>query len=148
VPTDTATRSVDLDAAPDTVLATLRDVGSQPQWIPEIIEAQVLTTGPDGLPATARFAAAAPVGRDRYTLAYAHGERGLSWTLVEGRLQTGQEGVWTLDPLPGGRTRATYTLTIHHNLPLPGIVRRRVIAGLVASTVGGLATRTAGRRPA
>lgn len=148
MPTDTATRSTELDASPDDVLATLRDVGSQPEWIPEIVDAQVLTTGPDGLPATARFTAAAPVGRDRYTLAYAHGERGMSWTLLEGRLQTGQEGVWTLAALPGGRTRATYTLTIHHNLPLPGIVRRKVIGDLVGHTVAGLSARTAGRRPA
>ena len=32
----------------------------------------------------------------------------------------------------------TYELTIHHNLPLPGFIRRRVIKGLVGSTLTGL----------
>ena len=36
------------------------------------------------------------------------------------------------------RTSVTYDLTIHHNLPLPGFVRHRVIKGLVDSTLTGL----------
>jgi hypothetical protein len=120
------------------VLALLRDVASQPEWIPQIREAEVLTTDARGRPATARFAAATSVGTDRYTLAYEHSTDGLRWTMVRGRLQTGQEGVWTLETAGRGRTRATYDLTIHHNLVLPGFLRRRVIDGLVADTLAGL----------
>ena len=32
-------------------------------------------------------------------------------------------------------TSVTYDLTIHHNLPLPGFLRSRVIKGLVDSTL-------------
>ena len=35
----------------------------------------------------------------------------------------------------------TYELTIHHNLPLPGFIRNRVIKGLVDSTLTGLKAR-------
>jgi hypothetical protein len=124
----------------DTVLATIRDVGSQPEWIPTIKEAEVDETDGAGLPLTARFAASTAVGTDRYTLAYEHAPEGMSWTMVEGRLQTGQEGVYTLEPVDGA-TRVTYDLTIHHSLPLPGFVRSRIIKGLVDETLSGLAKR-------
>lgn len=144
MPTDSATQTIEVAAALDDVLATIRDVGSQPEWIPEILEAEVLDSSRDGLPVTARFKAAATVGTDRYTLRYQHADDGMSWTMVEGRLQTGQEGRYTLEALGKQRTRVTYALTIHHNLPLPGFIRGRVIRGLVTSTLNGLQKRLEG----
>ena len=144
MPTDSSTQTVEVAAAFDDVLATIRDVASQPEWIPEILEAEVLSVFDTGLPRTARFKASATVGTDSYTLAYHHADDGMSWTMVKGHLQTGQEGSYTLTPLGRGRVRVTYQLTIHHNLPLPGFIRSRVIRGLVASTLKGLKTHTEG----
>ncbi len=149
MPTDHARRDVEVRADLATVLATIRDVGSQPEWIPTIKEAEVDETDAAGLPLTARFAASTAVGTDRYTLAYEHAPDGMSWHLVEGRLQTGQEGVYTLERLDGGageRTRVTYDLTIHHSLPLPGFIRSRIITGLVDETLSGLRSRLEGAR--
>jgi hypothetical protein len=143
MPTDHARREVEVLAGVEPVLATIRDVGSQPEWIPTIREAEVLEVDDAGLPRTARFAAATAVGTDRYTLAYEHSADGMSWTMVEGRLQTGQEGVYTVEPLGADRTRVTYDLTIHHNLPLPGFLRSRIIKGLVEETLSGLKGRFA-----
>ena len=56
-------------------------------------------------------------------------------------MQTGQEGVYTLVELAPSVTQVTYDLTIHHNLPLPGFIRNRVIKGLVESTMTGLKGR-------
>jgi hypothetical protein len=144
MPTDHARRDVEVDAGLKAVLATLRDVASQPEWIPTIKEAEVLEADASGRPVTARFAAATAVGTDRYTLAYEHSPHGLSWSMVDGRLQTGQEGVYTLERLGPGRTRVTYDLTIHHNLPLPGFLRSRIIKGLVEETLTGLVKRFTG----
>jgi len=142
MPVDNAVHSIEVDAPLDEVLATLRDVESQPEWIPEILEAELLEVyEDDDLPATARFKASATVGTDHYTLSYDHTEDSLSWTMVEGHLQTGQEGRYTLVALGPTVTEVTYDLTIHHNLPLPGFVRRRVIGGLVDSTLTGLKKR-------
>jgi hypothetical protein len=58
--------------------------------------------------------------------------------LVKGRLQTGQDGSYTLRTLGHVKTEVTFDLTIQHNLPLPGFLRGRVIRGLVQSTVSGL----------
>ena len=138
MPTDTATRTVEVAAPPQEVLTVLRDVESQVEWIPEILEAELLEVYDDDLPATARFRASAAVGTDEYTLSYEHADDGLSWTMVKGRLQTGQEGRYTITPTGNGGTSVTYELTIHHNLPLPGFLRSRVIRGLVDSTLTGL----------
>lgn len=138
MPTDHATETVIVASPVRRVLATIRDVGSQPEWVKEILEAEVLVENDDGTPATAHFTATSPVGKDSYTLAYEHGADAMSWSLVEGRLQTGQDATYTLRSLGNARTEVTFDLTIHHNLPLPGFLRGRVIRGLVHSTVNGL----------
>ena len=143
MPKDNARQSVVVVARQSDVLALLRDVASQPDWIPQILEAEVLSTDAQGRPLTARFAAATSVGTDRYTLAYEHSPHGMGWSMVTGRLQTGQEGVYTLESAGRGQTKVTYDLTIHHNLPLPGFLRSRVIKGLVADTLAGLQARFA-----
>ncbi|MEO6789567.1 MAG: SRPBCC family protein [Ornithinibacter sp.] len=140
MPTDTATTTVVVDAPLDSVLATLRDVENQPQWVPEIKEVEVLSRNEDGTVLTARVAASSPLGTDRYTLTYEHGPVGMTWHLLEGRLQTGQDATYVLSPRVDGRTDVTFTLTISHNLPLPGFLRSRTIKGLATSNTGGLVT--------
>ncbi|MGZ5370889.1 SRPBCC family protein [Aeromicrobium sp.] len=139
MPTDTATQTIAIRAPLADVLATIRDIESQPDWIPEILEAELLEIyEDDDLPATAEFKASATVGTDEYTLSYEHADDGMSWTMLKGRLQTGQEGRYTLTALAPDETSVTYELTIHHNMPLPGFIRNRVIKGLVDSTLTGL----------
>jgi hypothetical protein len=138
MPTDHATETVVVACPFKRVLATVRDVGSQPKWVKEILEAEVLETYDDGSPAKAHFTATSLVGKDTYTLTYEHAADAMSWSLVEGRLQTGQDATYTLRNLGHGKTEVTFDLTIHHNLPLPGFLRGRVIRGLVHGTVSGL----------
>jgi hypothetical protein len=138
MPTDHAAETVVVAATMKRVLATIRDVASQPEWVREILEAEVLEQYPDGTPATACFSATSPVGKDTYTLTYQHAAEAMSWSLVKGRLQTGQDATYTLRSLGRRTTEVTFDLTIHHNLPLPGFLRGRVIRGLVHSTVDGL----------
>jgi len=138
MPTDHATGTVVINAPMKRVLATVRDVESQPRWVSEITEAEVLEVYDDGTPATAHFTATSPVGKDSYTLTYEHAADAMTWSLVKGRLQTGQDATYALRSLTPGTTEVTFDLTIHHNLPLPGFLRGRVINGLVRSTVDGL----------
>ena len=67
----------------------------------------------------------------------------MRWSLVSGRLQSSQEGDYTVRALDRGTSRVTFRLTIGHPLPLPGFVRRRVMDGLVAGTLRGLAEHVA-----
>ena len=138
MPTDHAAETVVIAAPLKRVLTTIRDVGSQPEWVKEILQVEVLEENPDGTPATAHFSATAPVGKDEYTLAFEHADDGMSWSLVKGRLQTGQDATYTLRSLGRSSTEVTFDLTIHHNLPLPGFLRGRVIRGLVHNNISGL----------
>ena len=138
MPTDTASSTVVVDAPLDRVLEHLRDVESTPQWVPDIKEVHVVTRNDDGTPLTAEVAASTAVGTDRYTLRYEHFLDGMSWHLVEGRLQTGQDASYELRPTGEDRTEVTFDLTISHNLPLPGFIRSRTIKGLVSNNTGGL----------
>ncbi|EWT07363.1 polyketide cyclase [Intrasporangium chromatireducens Q5-1] len=138
MPTDTARHELTISAPAEQVLAAVRDVAGQARWSPSIREAQVLETTSEGLPKTARFAASTAVGTDRYTLAYTHTPDGLNWSLLEGRLQTGQEGRYLVRAAGVDTSIVDFELTIHHNLPLPGFIRRRVIDGLVTETLQGL----------
>jgi hypothetical protein len=138
MPTDMASQTIIVDAPFDRVLATVRAVETQPVWVKEILEAQLIEEFEDGTPASASFRASSPVGTDRYTLEYEHAADGMGWHLVKGRLQTGQDGHYTLRRKGAGRTEVTFELRISHNLPLPRFIRSRVIEGLVSSTVTGL----------
>ena len=138
MPTDEASRTVVVSAPLDDVLATIRDVVHQPDWVEEIKSVEVLETGADGLPAVAHVTASAPVGTDEYTPSYAHRDDGMSWTMLKGRLQTGQDASYTLRALDPERTEVRFDLRISHNLPLPGFLRRKVIGDLVDHNVKGL----------
>lgn len=138
MPTDHAAETLVVAAPLKRVLATIRDVERQPEWVKEILEVEVLEKYDDGTPATAHFSASAPVGKDSYTLSFEHADDGMSWTLVKGRLQTAQDAAYTLRSLGRSKTEVTFDLTIHHNLPLPGFLRGRVIRDLVHSNVNGL----------
>ena len=140
MPSDTARAEQRIAADVTDVLATIHDVASQPEWIPEIREVEVLESDDEGLALRAALAAATSVGTDRYTLAYTHRDDGVRWTLESGRLQTAQEGLLTAEAAPDGSgdTVAAYELTIATSLPLPGFVRSRVLKGLVTGTLTGL----------
>lgn len=107
----------------------------------EVLEAEVLEEYEDGTPATARFESTTAIGRDRYVLEYEHPDEGMTWSLVEGKLQRQQDGRYTLRELPDDRTEVTFELTISHDLPAPGFIRRRVIQRAVDHTVYGLQRR-------
>jgi uncharacterized membrane protein len=144
MPTDTASATVVVAAPLDMVLEHLRDVEVTPSWVSDIKEVEVLTRSDDGLPLTAAVAASTAVGTDRYTIGYEHSPTGLSWHLIEGRMQTGQDAEYVLRALDATRTEVTFSLTISHNLPLPGFIRSRTIKGLVANNTGGLVKHFAG----
>lgn len=138
MPTDEASRTVTVAAPIETVLATIRDVGHEPDWVEEIRTVEVLSSDADGLPLEAHLTASAPVGTDEYTLAYTHRPDGLDWSLVKGKLQTGQDASYTLRAVDDDHTEVTFDLRISHNLPLPGFLRRKVIGDLASNRVKGL----------
>jgi ribosome-associated toxin RatA of RatAB toxin-antitoxin module len=138
MPTDNANGTIVVDASPDDVLAVLRDVEAQPQWVPQVTAAELLEEYEDGTPATATFELSTPMGNDAFTLEFAHDDDGLSWTLVSSQMQKSQEGSYRLQPSGDGGTEVTLDLTIEHSLSLPGFLRRKVFGGWVDGSLKGL----------
>jgi len=125
-------------ADPADVLAVLRDVEAQPEWVPQVTAAELLEEYEDGTPATATFELSTPMGNDAFTLEFAHDDDGLSWTLVSSQMQKSQEGSYRLHPSGDGGTEVTLDLTIEHSLSLPGFLRRKVFGGWVDGSLKGL----------
>jgi uncharacterized membrane protein len=138
VPTDKAHAVLVVAAPADDVLAVLRDVAAQPDWVPEVRSVEVLEEYEDGTVATAAFHLVTKIGSDSYTLEYTHDDDGMSWHLVEGRMQHGQQGAYRLSDLGEGGTEVDLRLTVVHSMPAPGFLRRRVFDNFVKGSLRGL----------
>lgn len=138
MPKDTATASTIIDAPADVVLAAIRDVSSQEVWLKEMTSVELTEEYEDGTPATAIFEVTTGIGADRYTLEYEHTDDGMSWTMVEGKLQKAQDGAYVLRSVDADHTEVTLTLEVDHSIPAPGFLRKKIFNNVVQSTLVGL----------
>ena len=138
MPTDHAVQTVVIAAPFDTVLAQVRDVESQTEWVKEVLEAELLEEYEDGTPATARFTMVTGVGSDTYTVEYEHEDDAMAWSLVEAQMMKAQNGRFDLRDLGDGTTDVTLTLEVDHGLPAPGFLRRRVLNRFTTGIAHGL----------
>jgi ribosome-associated toxin RatA of RatAB toxin-antitoxin module len=139
VTTDRSTADTVVDAPPERVLAVLRDVERQPDWLPQITAAELLEQNEDGTPATAAFRLSTPVGSDQFTVRYQHEPDAMSWSLVSSSgLQSGQNGRFEVADAGGGRTRVTFTLEMEHSIRAPGFLRQSVFDSFVTGALAGL----------
>jgi len=138
MPKDKASATTIITAPVGEVLAVIRDVGSQADWVKEVSLVELLEEYEDGTPATARFEVTTGIGADKYTLEYEHSDDGMTWTMVEGHLQKSQDGAYELRDLGTDHTEVTLTLEIEHSIHAPGFVRRRIFSGVVKNTVAEL----------
>jgi len=138
MPVDSATAAIVVDAPAEAVLAAVRDVAAQVDWVGEITEAELLEEYEDGTPATARFEMTTRLGVDRYTLEYAHDDDAMSWEMVEGGLQKAQTGSYRWRDLGDGRTEVTLTLEVDHSIAAPGFLRRKIFQNVVEGNLASL----------
>ena len=121
---DQANSSITINAAPDAVLAVIRDLESYPDWAGQIAKAVIVEGGADG-PAKATFSMSASGLSDEYTLLYDWKADGVSWTLAEPtKLQKAQKGSYQL-AAEGSGTKVTYLLTMDIKVPMIGIMKRK-----------------------
>ncbi len=144
MPVDRAHASVVVAAPLAEVLAAVRDVASQTDWIGEITEAELLEEYEDGTPATARFEMTTRLGVDHYTLEYEHADDAMSWVLVEGEMQQGQQGSYRLRELGAHSTEVTLTLEVDHSISAPGFLRKMIFKGVVEGNLASLKTYVEG----
>ena len=137
-----AEHTVAIAAPAEAVLATVRDVGAQPEWWPGMLGSEVLEEDHRGQVRRARIVNDAKVVTDTFEVVYEHLDDGLTWELQgSSRAQRSQRGAWTVVAVDRSACEATLELTSEAALPLPKLVQRRVVGDAVRGAAEGLRRR-------
>ncbi len=117
----------------------IRDYESYPAFLPDMEEVRVLVR--DGDTVDVHFTLNL-IKRIRYVLRLVErpAEFGLDWTLVEGMFKR-NEGGWTLEELPGGKTRASYTIEVSVGVFLPGSLVNKLVGQTLPATLAAFKRR-------
>lgn len=137
-------KSVTIDAPLADVLAIVRDIDGQSSWFPGTISSEVLESDADGLPTRAKLVNDVKVAKDEFELNYTNTDTSLSWSLAApSKAQKEQDGSWEFAD-KGGKTEATFSLTINSALPLPGFMQKRVLNDTLKNGTEALKKRAEG----
>jgi ribosome-associated toxin RatA of RatAB toxin-antitoxin module len=140
---DQTSADIEVAAPADQVMAVIADFDSYPAWVDSMKSATVLTTGPDGRPATVRMVLDHALVKDEYTLAYTWDGDVVSWRLVQGNLLKAMDGSYVLSPTVRG-TSVTYNLRVDVNMPMIGMFRRKAEKTIIDGALKGLKKRVEG----
>jgi uncharacterized membrane protein len=145
-----AKKSAVIDAPPDACFEAIVDYESFPDWQRAVESIEVLERDGDGLGRLVRVEVDAKLRRIAYTLRYHYDRPGrVWWEFVEGDGVEHIEGEFTFEPTDSGeRTIATYRLGVDAGVPIPGLVARRLTAGVMGRSVSDLNDEVERRRSA
>jgi len=133
------TSSIVIAAPPARVMEVIADFPAYPTWAKGMRSTEVLSQTPDGRPATVRFALDVAPIRDEYVLAYDwHGDREVTWSLVESKILRTLDGAYELRERPDGSTEVTYRLELDLTIPLIGMLKRKGERILIDTALSGL----------
>lgn len=134
--------TIEVYGTPAEIMAVIADFDAYPQWVAAVEEAEVLERDPQRRGTKVAFKLRTPIMSAAYTLAYRYepGDRGVSWSYVEGTLKD-LSGSYTLEPLEHGATRVTYRLDVELGVPVPGMLKRQAAKQIVRSALNDLKRR-------
>jgi len=105
-----ATRSVVIDAPAERVFDVIVDYDRYAEFLPEVKEAR---SADRRLNEVDVHYGIDLVKRIHYTLHMVEERpRSVRWSFVKGELMRDNKGSWTLEPMPDGKTRATYSIEV------------------------------------
>jgi uncharacterized membrane protein len=126
------TATAEIDAPIGEVFAVAADVEGSPRWQPEFKVAEPLQRDEAGRQTLVHVEIDAKVRTIKADLRFSYDEPdGMSWRQEDGDLKD-LRGSWSFEDLGGGRTRATYTLTVDLGRML-GMVIRGPLVGVLRS---------------
>ncbi|MGH1488237.1 MAG: SRPBCC family protein [Acidimicrobiales bacterium] len=118
------------------------DIEAYPEWVENLLSAEIKSTDEQGRPKTVQFEAEGIGRKTSYLLAYDLSEapHRLAWSLVSGDLTREIEGRYVFHDMTEDSgmpvTEVDYELTIDLAVPLPGFVKRRAEDKIVRSALG------------
>ena len=124
---ETASDTITIAAAPDTVWAIATDIERYPEWARDVKDVVVTARDSDGRPSQVEFRTSALGRSTHYTLQYDYSQapQMLAWSMVKGDIQRSIEGAYRFEATNDGGTLVQYDLAIELVVPLPGFVKRR-----------------------
>ena len=124
---ETASDTITIAAAPDTVWAIATDIERYPEWARDVKDVVITARDDDGRPSQVEFRPSALGRSTHYTLQYDYSQapQMLAWSMVKGDIQRSIEGAYRFEPTNDGSTLVQYDLAIELVVPLPGFVKRR-----------------------
>lgn len=138
--TESASEKTQVAASAARCFEVAADIESYPEWAHGITAIEMVERDHDGRVTAATFVAEAIGRRTRYTLVYDYSDapHALRWSQRSGDLTTQVDGAYTFTPTPTDPegTDVTYELSIGLAVPLPGFVKRRAEAKIVAAALG------------
>jgi ribosome-associated toxin RatA of RatAB toxin-antitoxin module len=138
---DQTSSSIVIAAPAARVMDVIADFPAYPDWAQGMKRAEVKESFPDGRAKDVYFEIEATPIKDSYTLAYDwHGDRSVSWHLVQGKMLKAMEGSYTLAPQVGG-TEVTYRLAVDVSIPMIGMLKRRAEKVIIDTALKGLKKR-------
>lgn len=140
--------SIDIAAAPETVLDIIADFPAYPEWAGQVKSTEVVAEDEDGWPAQVTFLLDAGVVKDTYTLEYDWDIDGdstgrVSWTLVEATMLKALDGAYTLTASDGG-TAVDYQLAVDVSIPMIGALKRKAEKMIIDTALKELKKRAEG----
>lgn len=142
VMSERAAQTVQIDASPEKCLQIVLDFERYPEWARDVKEAVVRGTDDQGRPSRVEYRASALGRSTHYVLEYDYSQlpTRLAWHLVEGDIMRTLDGAYSFMTVDGG-TQVFYELDIDLVVPLPGFVKRRAEARILAEAVKELKVR-------
>jgi carbon monoxide dehydrogenase subunit G len=145
--TDQATEHTHIDAPLADCWAVLTDYERYVEWANDIKSVTVLERDAEGRGARVTFRAGAFGRSTSYTLSYDYSDapRRLAWVQAAGDITSRLDGDYQLAEADGGGTDVTYNLMVELKVPLPGFVKQRAAARIIATALRELKSRVEGR---
>ena len=117
-------REIVIDAAPETVMEVLADVGGLASWSAVHKQTEVVDTHPDGRPHHVKVTVKIMGITEKESLEYHWGPLWMVWDAGATMQQRGQHGEYNLTP-ELGKTRVRFGLTMELRAPVPEFLVRR-----------------------
>jgi len=131
-----AEHTEEIEAPIETCFDAIVDYESFPGWQGAVDSVEVRSRTKDGLGEEVKLFVDAKVRKIDYVLRYRYDRpTEIKWDFVEGNGMRDVDGVYTFEEISPTRTRATYNLGADPEIPVPGMVARRVHKQLVKTSV-------------
>lgn len=125
-----------IQASAQQVMDVIADLPKYPEWSTGITGVEILETGPDGRPISAKLEFNRGPVADSFVVDYVWNDNeSVSWSSREGSFIQIVEGKYTLEEQPDGTVHVAYDLQVELSIPMIGTLRTRAERVLVKTAL-------------